>query len=209
MLNNRAEQIREWHEQAVYCAQQADARTDPKVKQQFLELKRLWLLLARRCGFTESPTDFSDEAVRGFLKHFARDKFRPDEISILEDALEDAWRRVKSSKTPWASEDYSTTGRSILAKYIIAMAKGGERDARWLADSSILYLSQQKIEAHTGRNSLTLWKLVASRASTISKFRILRATILARTVGSNYSRSPAVAVPSSSAERFCNSSSFA
>ena len=146
MLNNRAEQIREWHEQAVYCAQQADARTDPKVKQQFLELKRLWLLLARRCGFTESPTDFSDEAVRGFLKHFARDKFRPDEISILEDALEDAWRRVKSSKTPWASEDYSTTGRSILAKYIIAMAEGGERDARWLADSSILYLSQQKLK---------------------------------------------------------------
>jgi hypothetical protein len=84
--------------------------------------------------------------VRGFLKHFARDKFRPDEISILEDALEDAWRRVKSSKTPWASEDYSTTGRSILAKYIIAMAKGGERDARWLADSSILYLSQQKLK---------------------------------------------------------------
>ena len=61
MLNNRAEQIREWHEQAVYCAQQADARTDPKVKQQFLELKRLWLLLARSYGFTESR----DEVASG------------------------------------------------------------------------------------------------------------------------------------------------
>jgi hypothetical protein len=132
-------------QQAAHCAWQADIQTDPKVKQQFLELKRLWLLLARRCGFTKSLTDFSDDAVPGLLKHFARDEFRPDEISILEDALEDAWRRVKSSKTPWASEDYSITGRAILAEYIIAMAEGGERDARWLADSAILYFSQQKL----------------------------------------------------------------
>jgi hypothetical protein len=58
MLNNRAEQIREWHEQAVYCAQQADARTDPKVKQQFLELKRLWLLLARSVGSPKARPTF-------------------------------------------------------------------------------------------------------------------------------------------------------
>jgi hypothetical protein len=31
------------------------------VKQQFLKLKRLWLLLARSYGFTESLTDFSDK----------------------------------------------------------------------------------------------------------------------------------------------------
>ncbi len=47
MPNDLSEQIREWDEQAVHCARQADAQTDPKVKQQFLELKRLWLLLAR------------------------------------------------------------------------------------------------------------------------------------------------------------------
>lgn len=45
----------------------------------------------------------------------------------------------------WASDDYSAAGRTILAKYIIAMAKGGERDAKWLADSAVLYLSQQKL----------------------------------------------------------------
>jgi hypothetical protein len=83
--------------------------------------------------------------VRGFLKHFAPDELRPDEISVLEDALEDAWRRVEQSKAPWASEDYSTVGRTILAKYTITMAKGGERDAKRLADSAILYLSQQKL----------------------------------------------------------------
>ena len=36
-------------------------------------------------------------------------------------------------------------GRTILAKYIITMAKGGERDAKWLSDSAVLYLSQQKL----------------------------------------------------------------
>jgi hypothetical protein len=83
--------------------------------------------------------------VRGFLKRFANGIFRPDEISILEDAFEDAWRRVEQSKAPWASDDYSTAGRAILAKYIINAAKAGERDVRWLADTALLYLSQQKL----------------------------------------------------------------
>ncbi len=84
-------------------------------------------------------------AVRGFLKQFAPDEFRPDEISILEDAFEDVWRRVEDSKAPWASQGYSTAGHTILARYIITMAKGGERDVRWLADSALIYLSQQKM----------------------------------------------------------------
>jgi len=82
--------------------------------------------------------------VRGFLKQFAPDVFRPEEISILEDALDDAWRRIEYSKAPWASDDYSAVGRTVLAKYI-TMAKGGERDAKWLADSAVLYLSQKKL----------------------------------------------------------------
>jgi hypothetical protein len=80
-----------------------------------------------------------------FISQLALDEFRPDEISVLEDAFEDAWRRVEQSKAPWASEDYWAAGRTILAKHIITMAKGGERDARWLADSAVLYLSQQKL----------------------------------------------------------------
>jgi hypothetical protein len=89
-----------------------------------------------------------DRVVRGFLKRFAPDVFRPEEISILEDALDDAWRRIENSKAPWASDDYSAVGRTILAKYIITMAKGGERDARWLADSAVLYLCQKKLTRH-------------------------------------------------------------
>jgi hypothetical protein len=40
--------------QAEHCARQANAQTDLKVKQQFLELKRLWLLLARAQSLTNS-----------------------------------------------------------------------------------------------------------------------------------------------------------
>jgi hypothetical protein len=47
--NNFNEQIREYCQQAMNCAREADARNDPKVKRQFLELTRLWLSLAQHC----------------------------------------------------------------------------------------------------------------------------------------------------------------
>jgi hypothetical protein len=52
---------------------------------------------------------------------------------------------TSSRRAAWASDDYASACRTILAKYIIVMAKGGERDAKWLADSALLYLSQQKL----------------------------------------------------------------
>ena len=55
-LNDFNQKIREYYQQAVDCARQADAQNDPKVKQQFWELTRLWLLLARRCGVQSSLT---------------------------------------------------------------------------------------------------------------------------------------------------------
>ena len=71
--------------------------------------------------------------------------FAPEVTSILEDAFEDAWRRLQASKAPYGSEEYATAGRAILATHIISAAKAGERDPRWLADSALLYLSQQKL----------------------------------------------------------------
>jgi hypothetical protein len=53
-LNNFNEKIREYYQQAVACARQADAQNDQKVKQQFWELTRLWLLLAERCDFNKA-----------------------------------------------------------------------------------------------------------------------------------------------------------
>jgi hypothetical protein len=36
MSNNLIAKTREWYQQAAHCARQADAQTNPKVKQQFL-----------------------------------------------------------------------------------------------------------------------------------------------------------------------------
>jgi hypothetical protein len=54
MTDNFNEQVREYCQQAVDCAREADARNDPKVKRQFLELTRLWLCLAQHCEFNKA-----------------------------------------------------------------------------------------------------------------------------------------------------------
>ena len=55
-MHNHVEQIRAYSRQAAECAQQADAQMDPKVKQQFLVLTRLWLILADRFELESEPT---------------------------------------------------------------------------------------------------------------------------------------------------------
>ena len=64
MPNNLSEQIRECLEHAEECARKAAAQTDPKIKADFLDLERRWLLLARSYEFTERLTDFSSETRR-------------------------------------------------------------------------------------------------------------------------------------------------
>ena len=86
---------------------------------------------------------FKLTAMRGFIKQYADADFDPATVSILEDAFEVAWTRVRASKAPYGSDEYAPAGRAIIATHIISAAKAGERD--WLADSAILYLSQQKL----------------------------------------------------------------
>jgi len=83
--------------------------------------------------------------VRGFIKEYADGAFASEVISILEDAFEDAWHRAQTSKAPYGSDEYAAAGSTIIARYIIKAAQAGERDPRWLADSALLYLSQQKL----------------------------------------------------------------
>jgi hypothetical protein len=64
MPGNRIQEIRECYQQAADCVQQAEAQNDPKVKKQFLELTRRWLLLARCYDESDkSLTDSSAEAA--------------------------------------------------------------------------------------------------------------------------------------------------
>ena len=64
MLNNLSEEIRECLQHAEDCACKAAAQTDQKLKQDFLDTERRWLLLAQSYEFTQRLRDFSDEAKR-------------------------------------------------------------------------------------------------------------------------------------------------
>jgi hypothetical protein len=94
-------------------------------------------------GFETTPFDRDSVAA----------KFAPAVISILEDAFDDAWRRVQASKAPSSAKEYAPAAQMILAKYIIKAAQTGERDPRWLADSALLYLSRQKLSRTPPKNS--------------------------------------------------------
>ncbi len=83
--------------------------------------------------------------MHGFIKEHTAGVFGPEQIRILTQAFDDAWARVKSSKAPYAADGYAPVGRTIIAKHIIDAAKAGEFDPRWLADSALLYLSQQNL----------------------------------------------------------------
>jgi hypothetical protein len=62
MLKNLSEEIRECYRHAEDCARKATTQTDPKRKENFFELERRWLFLARSWEFAERLTNFSDGA---------------------------------------------------------------------------------------------------------------------------------------------------
>jgi hypothetical protein len=64
MLNSLSEQIRECYAHAEQCARKAAAQRDPRLKQDFLDMERRWLTLAKSYEFGERLGDFSDEAKR-------------------------------------------------------------------------------------------------------------------------------------------------
>ena len=79
------------------------------------------------------------------LKLTGRRRFAQRAVASWRSAGEDAWRRVEQGKAPWGIRKLLDGGRTILTQHIIKMARDGERDPRWLADSALLYLSQQKL----------------------------------------------------------------
>ena len=54
--------------------------------------------------------------MRGFIKQYADGAFDAAVISILEDAFDDAWRRVQDSKAPSSAEEDAPAAQVILAK---------------------------------------------------------------------------------------------
>jgi hypothetical protein len=64
VLNRLSEQVRACLQHAEDCARQAAAQTCPKRKEDFLDLERRWLALARSCEFSDRLDDFCGKAKR-------------------------------------------------------------------------------------------------------------------------------------------------
>jgi hypothetical protein len=71
MLEQLSQQIRDCYAHAEDCARKAAAQTDPQLKQDFLDMERRWLALAKSYELSQRLEDFSDEAGRraGRLPH--------------------------------------------------------------------------------------------------------------------------------------------
>jgi len=59
MLSNLSEQIKDCYAHAEACARKAAAQTNPRLKQDFLEMEQRWLSLAKSYELSERLTDFS------------------------------------------------------------------------------------------------------------------------------------------------------
>jgi hypothetical protein len=64
MLEKLSDQIRDCYAHATECARKAAAQTDPQLKQDFLDMERRWLTLAKSYELSQRLDDFSDETGR-------------------------------------------------------------------------------------------------------------------------------------------------
>jgi hypothetical protein len=65
MLNNLSEQIRDCYAHAEECARKAAAQSDPRLKQDFLDMEQRWLSLAKSYELSERLDDFSGARRHG------------------------------------------------------------------------------------------------------------------------------------------------
>ena len=56
--------------------------------------------------------------------------FDPDVVRILIDAFDGAWQSLEKSGVTYATDGHATETRDRLAKRIIELARGGERNQR-------------------------------------------------------------------------------
>ena len=68
--------------------------------------------------------------------------FDSDEMKVLTDAFDQAWKAVEQSGVCFASNAYKNATREVLALRIIEIAQLGERDPNRLRDDALLYLAK-------------------------------------------------------------------
>ena len=63
-MQKLSEDIAECHTHAAQCRTRAKRAIDPKIKQEYLDMERRWLSMARSHEFAEQLLDFTDKVRR-------------------------------------------------------------------------------------------------------------------------------------------------
>jgi hypothetical protein len=80
-------------------------------------------------------------------KHAFAGVFDAEEVQILAQALDQAWKTVSGSGAAFASPEHAAATREVLALRIIEMAQLGERDPRHLCTDALLYLTRTNLKS--------------------------------------------------------------
>jgi hypothetical protein len=92
--------------------------------------------------------DFDDPVMFQVLaKHAFADAFDDQQVRILVQAFEEAWKAVQGSGASGAPGAHSEASRELLALRIIEIAQLGERDPIRLRDDALLYLARTNLKS--------------------------------------------------------------
>jgi hypothetical protein len=80
-------------------------------------------------------------------KHALAGAFDDEDVRILVEAFDQAWKAVQDSGAPFAADGHASTTRERLALRIIDMAQLGERDTNRLRDDALLYLTRTNLKS--------------------------------------------------------------
>jgi hypothetical protein len=123
MLNNLSEHVRECLEHAEDCGREAAAQPNGSpVKQDYLNLEKRWLGLARSFKLGEQPTDFTNEVKRRasapITPFLSGQAFDPETVEAMANALVMTCEALGLS-----NRDDAMT--QLVAEKIIELAKRG------------------------------------------------------------------------------------
>jgi hypothetical protein len=71
--------------------------------------------------------------------------FTPEQVKVLSDAFDDAWKHLQTSGAPYSALEYAEAARAHLARYIISTARHGNFDRQKLTKDALVYLSHRKL----------------------------------------------------------------
>ena len=87
------------------------------------------------------------DMLRVLARHALAGAFDADEVKILTDAFDRAWKAVEESGVWFASDSYKNATREVLALLIIEIAQLGERDPNRLREDALLYLARTNLKS--------------------------------------------------------------